>query len=152
MKRIGAVVQIVLCVGVVAGCTTMGRQPHMQDALISPARLKPGDTAIVTVKVVDKFNIVDRVVGVVVEDDRMKLKLRDDGEPPDAKTGDGVWTLQVDVPFVAPPGEFTLELTAYNTDGEIIMVKTGDASTAPLSVTCDLVIEYPPEEPSSASN
>lgn len=133
---------------VLAGCNTL---PELQDALISPAHLKPGDTAIITVKVVDKQGIVDRVVGVVLEDTRMKFKMRDDGESPDAKALDGVWTLQVDVPFMAPPGSYTLELTAYNANGEVIMVKTTDANAASLSAICDLVIEYPPESSQPAA-
>jgi hypothetical protein len=97
----------------------------------------------VTVKVVDAQKIVDRVVAVVKEDPRMKFPLQDDGQGPDADAGDGVWSLQVDVPFAAPEGPFTLELTAYSQDGQVILVKDTELGKAPLSTVCELVIEYP---------
>lgn len=141
------IVGIALLVFLVAatGCNTMGRQPRLNDAKITPAALKPGESAVITVKVVDKYKIVSRVVGVVKEDQRMKFKLRDDGNPPDEKAQDGVWTLRVDVPFMASPGQFTLELTAFNSKNEPIEIKTGKGETGPLTATCTWSIEYPPE-------
>ncbi|MBX7258761.1 MAG: hypothetical protein K1Y02_20535 [Candidatus Hydrogenedentes bacterium] len=145
MKR--HIVGIALLVFVVAttGCNTMGRQPRLNDAKITPATLKPGESAIITVKVVDKYKIISRVVAVVKEDQRIKFKLRDDGNPPDEKALDGVWTLRADVPFNAPPGQFTLEIGAYNSKNEPIQVKTGKGETGPLSATCIWSVEYPPE-------
>ncbi|MFA6243395.1 MAG: hypothetical protein WC655_20820 [Candidatus Hydrogenedentales bacterium] len=151
MKRQIAGIALLLFVVAATGCNTMGRQPRLNDAKIAPATLKPGDSAIITVKVVDKYKIVTRVVGVVKEDQRMKFKLRDDGNPPDEKALDGVWTLRVDVPFMAPPGQFTLELAAFNSKDEPIVVKTGKGETGPLATTCILSIEYPPEGQAPAS-
>jgi hypothetical protein len=143
MKR--RTVALVACVAAVAaGCNSLGRQPRLQDATISPAALKPGDSAVITIKVADKHQIIRRVVAVVKEDPRVKLRLHDDGTPPDAKAGDGIWSRQVDVPFMAPPGQFTLEITAYNSKDEPVLVKIAKGQTGPLTATCALAIEYPP--------
>ncbi len=139
---------MVLVLALLSGCSTLGGQPGLQQAKIRPATLRPGDTAIVTVNVVDSRNIVDRVVGVVKEDPRMKFNMSDNGQGPDATANDGIWSLQVDVPFMAPPGAFTLELTAYSEDGQVIMVKDADIGKAPLSAACELVIEHPTESQS----
>jgi len=136
---------IALVLGMLAGCGTVGGQPNLSSASIKPATLRPGDTAVVTVRVTDAHKIVDRVVGVVKEDPRMKFNMMDDGQAPDASKGDGIWSLQVDVPFMAPKGSFTLELTAYGQDGQVIMVKDADLGKAPLSAVCELVIEHPVE-------
>ena len=69
-------------------------------------------------EVKDKNAVIDRIEGVVIEDPRITFRLRDDGEEPDAKAGDGVWSMKVDVPFTAPDGEFNLEFTAYRSDGQ----------------------------------
>jgi len=145
MKRFAGVFAAFIIALAGVGCNTMGRQPKLQNATIEPAALKPGDSAVITVSVVDKYKIVQRVVATVVEDQRMKFKLRDDGTAPDAKAGDGIWTYPVKVPFMAPPGNFTLEITAYNSKGEAITVRKGGKETGPLTAETAWVIEYPPD-------
>lgn len=127
------------------GCNTMGRQPKLSNPTIEPATLKPGDSAVITVKATDKNKIIHRIVGTVQEDARMPLPLRDDGKAPDEAAGDNIWSLQVDVPFMAPPGQFTLELTAYDSRGQAIIVRKSRKETGPLTANCTLVIQYPPE-------
>ncbi|MCC6486884.1 MAG: hypothetical protein IT364_05230 [Candidatus Hydrogenedentes bacterium] len=146
MKRTCAMLALTLLVVAALGCNTLGRQPKLQDATIDPATLKPGDSAVITVKVVDKQHIIDRIVGVVLEDTRMKLPVYDNGVAPDAKAGDGIWSLQVDVPPMALAGQFTLELTAFNSKGEAIEVRKSKHETGPLTATCTWVITAPPEE------
>jgi hypothetical protein len=141
-----AVCVTVVVAGSLVGCNTLARQPKFRDAGIDPAELKPGDSALITVKVSDKHDVVDRIVGVVQEDPRIKFMLKDDGAPPDKAAEDGVWTLQVDVPFMAPPGEFTLELTAYNARGDVVKVRSVDGEPKALSSTFPVVIQYPPEQ------
>ena len=103
MKRITAIVSCSFLLAALAGCATSSRQPSMKEARIQPEHLEPGDTAIITVEVADRFNIVQRVEGLVKEDRTITFKLRDDGITPDKKAGDNIWTIQVDVPFNAPP-------------------------------------------------
>jgi hypothetical protein len=134
-----AAVALLLVLGLLAGCNTLGRRPSLYDAAMKPAELKPGETAVVTVHVADKHEIVSRVEGVVREDPRIKLKLRDDGQSPDQKAGDKIWSLQVDVPFQAPPGTFNLDLTAYRSDGTPVPVRQ-KGKVVPLVVTVPITI------------
>lgn len=150
MKRTRAMLTLMLLVVAAMGCNTLGRQPKLQDAAIVPATLKPGDSAVITVKVVDKERIIDRIVGVVLEDTRMKLPVYDNGVAPDVKAGDGIWSLQVDVPPMALAGQFTLELTAFNSKGEAIEVRKSKHEKGPLTATCTWVITAPPEEAAPA--
>jgi len=78
----------------------------------------------------------------VLEDPRATFKLRDDGEAPDEKAGDNVWSMQVDVPFQAPPGEFRLEFTAYDKEGTAITVRNKDNRVTPLQEFLLVRIEY----------
>ena len=146
MKQFAIVILCSLLSALPVGCATSSRQPSMKAARISPPRLGPGDTAIITVDVSDRFDIVKRVEGVVKEDRTITFKLRDDGITPDKRAGDDTWTIQVDVPFNAPPGGFEFEVVAYNADGEVIVVHDEHGEAAPLSVSFGLVIEYPEQE------
>ena len=138
------IVVMVLAVGL-AGCASMS-SPKLRDARIEPEVLKPGDTAVITVKLADRPKVVDRVIGVVQEDTRMKFRLQDNGEDPDEKAGDGVWSIRVDVPFMAPPGDFTLEITAYDASGQAVLAKGQGGERLPLSAICQLAIRYPADQ------
>ncbi len=142
MKRIAILLLCVVSLTAVGGCVTSSRQPTMAKAQISPEHLVPGDTAIITVEVKDRFEIVNRIEGVVREDRTLTFKLRDDGVTPDKKAGDGIWTIQVDVPFNAPPGDFEFEIIAYDSDGEVVVIHDENNEAAPLSMSFGLVIEY----------
>lgn len=146
MKQSAIILSCFLLLTAVGGCATSSRQPSMSKARISPEHLEPGDTAIITVEVSDRFDIVNRIEGVVREDRTITFKLRDDGMTPDKKAGDGTWTIQVDVPFNAPPGDFEFEIVAYDSDGEVVVVHDENNEAAPLSMSFDLVIEYPRDE------
>ena len=139
----GLTASLLLLVVVVAGCNTVARIPAFRSAEISPPELMPGASALITAEVADRFKIVHRVEGALKEYPNKKLKLHDDGLPPDTKAGDGIWSLQVDVPFQAPPGAFILELTAYNSKGDVIIVPGPDGNDVPLMSTCKVVISYP---------
>lgn len=106
-----------------AGCNMMSESPRMRGAVITPTELYPGDSGMIEVEIRDRFNIVDRVVARVVEEPSLALPLRDDGEGGDEKAGDGRWTLKVDVPQEAPSGTFTLEVSAYRKDGQLVEVR-----------------------------
>jgi hypothetical protein len=143
MNRMRSFLGAGLLAAVLAACAT-NRPPAMEEAVVTPARLQPGESAFITVKVKDRHRIVDRVVAVVKEDPRVKLPLHDDGTGGDAEAGDGKWTLKVDVPFTAPPGSYTLEIAAYRKDGEVIAV-SGAEGDRPLSTTAQVSIHYPQE-------
>lgn len=142
MKSILASLSLItLILGGVA-CQSTNKAPAMRDAVITPSALRPGESAVISVKINDRHNIVDSVMAVVKEDPRVKLKLRDDGIEPDVEAEDDVWTLKVDVPFKAPPGNFTLIIGAYRADGQPIVVHEREAGDVPLAATATVAIRY----------
>ncbi len=143
MKRIACVLVLTLLIATGLGCDAQRRQPRLTSATITPARLQPGDSAVITVTVErDRFAIVDQVCAVVQEDRRMRFDLKDDGNAPDVEARDGIWSLMVDVPFMAPPGSFTLEFMAYDVKGSVISVTGPQGGGVPLSTTCVFSVEH----------
>jgi hypothetical protein len=118
-----ALIALGLISALLAGCNTMSGQPDLQNALITPPALHPGATALITLEVKDKHGIVQRVEGQLKEDDRITLKLYDDGTHGDVEAGDSIWSLQVDVPAEAPPGEFAVDFVAYRADGQPVPIR-----------------------------
>jgi len=110
--------------------------------------------ALIRVKVQDPEDVVDRVVARVGDYPEQPLPLNDDGERFDETAGDGVWTRAVRVPVASPPGEFVLEITAYDENDNVVLVKTAEGSTAELQTTVPFVVRYPddgePAEPAAA--
>lgn len=136
---------VVILLGLTTGCVTQARQPKLSEAMIAPDHLKPGDTALITVRLDDRYGIVDCVQGSVNEDTQLVFELHDDGEKGDVKAGDGIWSLWVDVPFLAPKGEFQFELTAYDSKGRPIAVRDLERGTVPLTATFTAIVDYPAE-------
>ena len=128
------------------GCATTARQPRMHEASIVPSQLQPGDTALVTVKVDDAHGIVHRVEGIVADDGTIRLTLLDDGVESDAEAGDGIWTIKVQVPFNAPPGDFHFTIYGYDNAGNRILIFDEMNETAPLSTSFELNITYLEQE------
>lgn len=143
MNRLAVCVVALGVLTVLSGCNTFPNRPEMTSAGIAPPQLKPGDTAIIHATIQDRFGIVHRVEGVVKEDPSITFKLKDDGVAPDKEAGDGTWTLQVDVPFNAPPGDFELTLKAYDSDGDPVLIPDQDGEAIALSATFGLVIRFP---------
>jgi hypothetical protein len=133
---------MILVTVMLAGCNTLSSAPGLHNARIEPAVLHPGDTAVITLKVKDRHALVDRVEGIVTDEPRIEFQLRDDGEGGDVKAGDGVWTLKVDVPFQAPPGDFLLEFTAYRSDGLPVPVRDGKGNVIALTTSLPVSIRY----------
>ena len=127
----------------VAGCATVPQRPQITDAGIQPAELVPGDSALITVAFKDRFRLVRSVKGVVVEDPTIEFALKDDGVAPDARADDGIWSLQDDVPFNAPPGGFQLDLRAYDSQGNVIVVPHVNGEAQPLQASVTLAIRIP---------
>ena len=142
MKHIaGGLVVLLLLVGL-AGCNTLARRPQLKNATLAPSELKPGESAVLSVEVRDRHDVVRKVEGAVREDPSIKFKLHDDGQMPDRKPGDHTWSLQVDVPFQAPAGNYTFDLTAYRSDGTPVPVRA-HGKTAPLTATLPVIIKTP---------
>jgi hypothetical protein len=136
----------------VAGCAATGGRPVMHEAQILPADLKPGDTAVITVRLEDKFRVVRRVEGVVKEDQTIKFNFMNNGVAPDADAGDDIWTIQVDVPFNAPPGTFEFEVVGYDEHGQVVVIEDEHGDAAPLATSFKLDIRYPDDPAAAGSN
>ena len=141
MKDTVRIVLVLIALGVLGGCNTMGRQPQLKNASIKPDVLSPGATAEISVGLKDRFDVVESIVGVVREDPEIKLKLRPEAKAAAQTTPSGRWSLQVDVPFQAPSGEFMLDITAYRADGTPVPVKNEQGKTVPLQETLPVVIQ-----------
>ena len=129
-----------------AGCNTLAGQPSFKEAGVEPPALVVGQSAIISATIKDKHRTVVKVEGTVKEDPRLKFRLRDDGQDPDLKAGDGIYTLRVDVQPQVPPGQFTLELTAYNSNGVPVLVKPKGGDAAPLTQIIPVSIATAPQQ------
>jgi hypothetical protein len=138
--RIAMPVILAAVLPLLSGCLTLGRQPQLAEPSIEPDVLRPGDSAVITVQVHDRYDIVERVSARVREDDRIVIPLADDGLYPDEEAGDGIWSVTVDVPFYAPSGGYTLVIGAYDDTGELVLVRN-ESGTEPLIQTVALRIE-----------
>jgi len=138
---------VAACVGFgLVGCNTLAGQPSFKEAGVEPPALIVGQSAVISATIKDKHRTVVKVEGTVKEDPRLKFRLRDDGQDPDAKAGDGIYSLRVDVQQQVPPGEFTLELTAYNSNGVPVLVKPKGGVAAPLTQTIPVTIATAPQQ------
>jgi hypothetical protein len=140
MQRVRILIVSVL-VGA-SGCVT-SHQPSLFNAMMMPVDLKPGDTALITVVVDDRFGLVNEVSGIVKEDKTITFNFRDDGTQGDEKADDNIWSMKVDVPFNAPPGGFTFEITAFDSNGNPIIVRDENKEVMTMSTTFTLDITYP---------
>lgn len=130
----------------VSGCVT-SHQPSLSKAMMAPRDLKPGDTALITVEVNDRFELVYGVNGIVREDKTITFHFRDDGQDGDETPDDDIWSMKVDVPFNAPPGGFTFEITALDVNGNPIIVRDENKEVMPMSTSFTLDIAYPDPSP-----
>jgi hypothetical protein len=127
---------------ILSGCRTISAVPSFRDVAINPAPLHPGLVALITVRVEDKNNIVSRVEGRLRDTPEVVFRLRDDGLEGDERANDGIWSTTVDVPFEAPAGQYTIEFTAYRSDGQAVTVRNDAGSMVPLSVTYPFIVQY----------
>ncbi len=145
MVRYTLTATVIAAALLLAGCNTLSGEPEITRASINPEVLEPGASAVITLTVRDRHNAIERIEGVVLEDPRIAFRLRDDGVPPDQEAGDGIWSMQVDVPFQAPPGQFLLEFTAFGPDGMPVSVRDEHGRVIPLQQTVPIIIQYPAE-------
>jgi len=131
----------VLALVVFAGCATT-KQPALIDAKIVPARLAPGEGAIICVRVIDPEAIIAEVNGTVRGYEEISLDLNDKGENGDVAPGDGVWTVAVEVPGGAPPGKYNWYFEAYDADGDLVKVTTDAGETVTLTAEASAEIGF----------
>ena len=149
-----AFLSVLLVVLGTAGCMSQ-RQPQLRNGLLTPPELIPGNSGVISVEVKDPYGIVARLEGAVKQSPALTFILGDDGvmvecddgvERGDVQAGDGTWSKVVDAPFYAPPGDYELDVTAYNPSGEILMVRDAEGNPVPLSITIPVRIVAPAPE------
>lgn len=125
-----------------AGCNSLGGVPEFKATSILPDTLHPGDTALITIDVKDKNDIIYAIKGVIKEEPDIKLTLHNDGQEGDVRAGDSTWSLAVKVPMEAIPGSFNLTFTAYRSDGVAVPIRSKDGKITALATEIPLAISY----------
>ncbi len=146
MKRtLGSILLAMALTVALAGCPMSQRKPEIKAASISPSELQPGGgTALITVEVSDYFGIIHVIKGTLTEDPRITFQLHDDGvSGGDPIANDGIWNLRVVAPLLSPPGDYHVELTAYDEKNNPIIVSDKSGANTPLTVTLTVTIRYP---------
>ena len=151
MHRLAWAISMALALVAFGGCSTI-TQPRLGTPVISQSELSPGESTVITIDARDRSGAISRIEAVVMQDTRQKLPLYDDGQEPDVEAGDGIWSMRVKVPFMAPPGPYTLQITAYDEQGEVVLINTRDGETVPLMKVCRFVIAYPKDKSDSKTD
>ncbi|MBN2310996.1 MAG: hypothetical protein JXR94_18620 [Candidatus Hydrogenedentes bacterium] len=99
-----------------------------------PATVRPGGILVVTVKVGDPDHVID-TIGVTVSDGT-SFDLYDNGTRGDAEALDGLWSRSVAVPQDMPAGQHVATITAYDVNGDPVMVPGAGGAAVPLAVEC----------------
>ena len=137
---IGCVVLFGVLVGALSGCAT--QRLALMDAKIVPAKLTPGEDALLCVKVIDPKGVVAAVVATVREYPTITLELNDIADEGDKDAGDGVWSAGKEVPGEAEPGLYNWDFAAYDTGGDPIKVATETGAEKRLAAETSVEIVY----------
>ncbi len=135
MKKTGLILMTLV---LVFGCA--GQRLMMMDAAMDPVKVSPGDVATVRVKVVDTKGVVASVTATVREAQEIVLDLNDNGEEGDEVAGDGIWSMDIDIPWDAPAGTYNWDFEAFDADRVPLTVKVEGKETqlvAEAEVTVD---------------
>jgi len=111
---------VALLLGIVPGCAT--QRLAISDAKILPAKVAPGQEAVLSLKVIDPKHDVKAITATVREFPDISLDLNDSGGEGDKVAGDGVWSYAIEVPYGAPAGTFNWDFEVYDASGNVIKV------------------------------
>jgi len=112
-------------------------QPAFESAVVEPATAKAGSPVLITAKVVDPNRAIDTVAASVGD---VKVDLFDNGAQGDVTAGDGVWSRLAPLPATIAAGEITVDVHAYNANGEAVQVPGPDGQPAPLTTQAKLTV------------
>jgi hypothetical protein len=105
----------------------------MTEAAVTPAPVKLGETALVTVSISDPDHVVDTVGATLGSLRDNSFDLFDNGTLGDAAANDGIWSRAVEVPATLPVGNHAVRVQAYDANGDPVMVTKKDGGSLPLS-------------------
>lgn len=91
------------------------------DAAVTPASVKAGEKATVTVSLVDDLASVD-TIAMQVAGSEEAVDLADNGMNADAEAGDNTWSAEFTVPAGLAPGEHRVQIRAYDAKGGVVNV------------------------------
>ena len=124
MKKAGLILMVLV---LIIGCA--GQRLLMMDAATDPVKVSPGDVATVRVKVVDTKGVVASVTATVREAPEIVLDLNDNGEEGDKVAGDGIWSMDIDIPWDAPAGMYNWDFEAFDADRVPVYIKVEGKET-----------------------
>lgn len=115
---------------------------------VAPNAVAPGNTAAITVDLLDRKNQVDTVAAMLTNGSRKFLfDLYDNGTHGDETAGDSMWSVNVTIPATADPGPHTLQLSAYDTMGDPIMLDKESQTPLGMSVEMEILSPEDAQEP-----
>ena len=120
---------ILILVAIIAGCSgTLA----LKDAMVDPGKVAPGDAATVQVKVDDPDGVVADVTATVREYPQIVLDLKDDGKDVDKVAEDGIWSVNINVPFDTQSGTYNWDFKAYDVNGKVLKITNDDGNEVTL--------------------
>lgn len=112
----------------------------LSQATVVPAQARPGDSVLVSVRVVDPRGDVDTVAATLHGVNGFMFDLYDNGTHGDTTRGDGVWSYALEIPTLAGAKTYRVIVTAYDRSGDIIEHENAKGVPAPLTTETRLGI------------
>ncbi|HOE66336.1 MAG TPA: hypothetical protein PLO62_07400 [Candidatus Hydrogenedentes bacterium] len=93
---------------------------------IEPVAVRPGESLKISTRIADPDRQVDTVGVTIPQLDGQTFDLYDNGSNGDAQAGDGIWSYAFTLPPTAAPGQYALNIVAYDKNGTPLLVKAAD--------------------------
>ena len=106
--------------------------PALTELVIEPARVQPGGSALIRVRVADEGGAIDTVAGQLGTAGLLQFDLYDNGTHGDEAARDGIWSCSLEVPEEAAPDRYPLFVKAYDVNGDEVWVEAEDGTRAAL--------------------
>ena len=113
-----------------------------QISILHAINIKAGEKGVLSLNTVDTESKIARISIVVREYPEYTLELNDNGENGDVKAKDGIWSVEINVPYDAPNQKFNLDGSVYDSNGNPIMTKSETGEETKLTFTVILYVFY----------
>jgi len=108
-----------------------------QGATVMPGSAKAGEKVLFSAQVSDPDHVVD-TVGLTIGD--ITFDLFDNGANGDEKAMDGIWSRNYELPATLKAGDYVATITAYDVNGEPVVVAAEGEDPAPVSAETPLKV------------
>ncbi|UCE05872.1 MAG: hypothetical protein JSW07_20150 [bacterium] len=129
---------ILFIVVLLLGCAG---QLALQDIIVEPKEVVPGDDAKIFVVLKASKSKVASVVATVREVPDFSFSLNNEGKDGDEKAGDNVWSYQVMVPWEADAGIYHLDISVRDKDGNEIIARGLEQRNTGRSGSIEVIIK-----------